>query len=123
MALENRPRSARQKKVNKDQFQSNFSKTKFSTHELWRQKVSSFSDSMKTRDQLELSHYYGSSGLRYSIHTPKSAAGGALEKLLRLTIISGTFYRIKVTNQKCFDQFWPNTLEGKNRELLALCVN
>ena len=81
MALENRPRSARQKKVNKDQFQSNFSKTKFSTHELWRQKVSSFSDSMKTRDQLEISHHYGNSGLWYSIHTPRLVAGGALEAL------------------------------------------
>ena len=61
--------------------QSNFSKTKFDTHELWRQKVSSFSVSMKTRDQLELSHHYGSSGLRYSIHAPKLANGGVLEAL------------------------------------------
>ena len=56
-------------------------KTKFSPHEVWRQNVSSFSDSVKTRDQLELSHPYGSSGLRYLIHAPKLAAGGALEAL------------------------------------------
>ena len=69
------------KKVNKNEFQSNFLKTKFNTHEHWRQNVSSFSSSVKTRDQLELSHYYGSSGLRHPIHAPKLAAGGVLEAL------------------------------------------
>ena len=81
--------------------------------------MSSFSDSVKTRDQLELSHPYGSSGLRYPIHAPKLAAGRATGGTLRSTIISRTFFHIKVTNQKCFDQFWHHTLGGKNRELLA----
>ena len=92
---------------------SNFSKTKYGTYELWRQKVGSFSDSVKTRDQLELSHPYGSSGLRYPINAPKSAAGRATGGTLRSTIISRTFFHIKVTNQMCFDQFWLNTLETK----------
>ena len=77
--------------------------------------MSSFSDSVKTRDQLELSHPYGSSGLRYPIHAPKSAAGRATGGTLRSTIISRTFFHIKVTNQMCFDQFWLNTLETKTR--------
>ena len=75
--------------------------------------MSSFSDSVKTRDQLELSHSYGSSGLRYPIHAPKLAAGRATGGTLRSTIISRTFFHIKVTNQMCFGQFWCNTLETK----------
>ena len=77
--------------------------------------MSSFSDSVKTRDQLELSHPYGSSGLRYPIHAPKLAGGRATGGTLRSIIISRTFFHIKVTNQMCFDQFWLNTLETKTR--------
>ena len=53
--------------------------SKWDFYKLQRQKVSSFSVSLKTRDQLELSHHYGSSGLWYSIHTPKLVAGRALD--------------------------------------------
>ena len=42
------------KKVNKDGLQSNFSKTKFSAHELWRQKVISISRYAITRDHFEV---------------------------------------------------------------------
>ena len=43
--------------------------------------MSSFTVFMKTKDQLELPHHYGSSGLWYLIHTFKLVAGQALEAL------------------------------------------
>ena len=66
--------------------------------------MSTFSGSLKTRDQLELSHQYRSSGLGYSIHASQIAAGGETGGTLRSTIIRETVFHIKVTNQKHLDQ-------------------
>ena len=65
------------KKVNNP---SNFSKTKFGTHEHWRQKVSSISVEQRTQEHFEISHSSETSGPGIPIHQLPSGFRAALVK-------------------------------------------